>query len=185
VFEAWWLSLAFLGIGVLIGFLAQRSRMCFVAGFRDWLLVGDTELLLGLLSFLATVWLLSSLGYALGFLHRGMPEYGAVEVRTVVAGQGAGVLQHLRLANLRELRVLGAAQAAVPLASVANRFLYASLAGGWLIGLVSVLAGGCVLRQHVLAAQGSRNAWLFLAGFYAAVPLYYLLLGRFLGWVYR
>ena len=72
-----------------------------------------------------------------------------------------------------------------PLSSLANRFLYASLAGGWIIGLVSVLAGGCVLRQHVLAVQGSRNAWLFLAGFYAAVPLYYLLLARFLGWVYR
>jgi uncharacterized protein len=180
--DAWWLSLVFLGIGVLIGFLAQRSRMCFVAGFRDWLLVRDTELLLGLFSFLATVWLLTSLGYALGFLHRGMPEYGELEVRTAVAGQALG---GLRLANLRELHLLGGAQGAVPLASLANRFLYASLAGGWVIGLVSVLAGGCVLRQHVLAVQGSRNAWLFLAGFYAAVPLYYLLLARFLGWVYR
>ena len=182
--DAWWLSLAFLGIGVLTGFLAQRSRMCFVAGFRDWLLVRDTELLLGLFSFLATVWLATSLGYALGFLHRGMPEYGELEVRTAVAGQQAGGLQHLRLANLRELRLLGGAQATA-LASLANRFLYASLAGGWVIGLVSVLAGGCVLRQHVLAAQGSRNAWLFLAGFYAAVPLYYLVLARFLGWGYR
>ena len=178
--EAWWLSLAFLGIGALIGFLAQRSRMCFVAGFRDWLLVRDTELLFGLFSFLATVWLLSSLGYALGLLHQGMPEYGELEVRTVAAGQ-----VRLPSLSLRELRLLGGAQGAVPLASLANRFLYASLAGGWVIGLVSVLAGGCVLRQHVLAVQGSRNAWLFLAGFYAAVPLNYLLLGRFLDWIYR
>ncbi len=185
MFEAWWLSLSFLGIGVLIGFLAQRSRMCFVAGFRDWLLVRDTELLLGLLSFLATVWLLTSLGYALGLLHRGMPEYGALEVRTAVAGAEAYGPRQLRLANLRELQLLGGAQAAVPLALLANRFLYVTLAGGWLIGLASVLAGGCVLRQHVLAAQGSRNAWLFLAGFYAAAPLYSLLFARLLGWAYR
>jgi hypothetical protein len=190
--EAWWLSLAFLGIGALIGFLAQRSRMCFVAGFRDWLLVRDTELLLGLFSFLATVWLLSSLGYALGLLHQGMPEYGALEARTAAQGartaaqlartaaqgartaaQGARDLRGLRLSDARALLEL------------ANRFLYASLAGGALIGFVSVLSGGCVLRQHVLAAQGSRNAWLFLAGFYAAVPLYYLFLARYLGWVYR
>jgi len=176
--EAWWLSLAFLGIGALVGFLAQRSRMCFVAGFRDWLLVRDTELLLGLFSFLATVWLLSSLGYALGLLHQSMPEYGALEARTAAQGartaaQGARDLRGLRLSDAREL--LG----------LANRFLYASLAGGALIGFVSVLSGGCVLRQHVLAAQGSRNAWLFLAGFYAAVPLYYLFLARYLGWVYR
>jgi len=178
--DAWWLSLAFLGIGLLIGFLAQRSRMCFVAGFRDWLLVRDTELLLGLFSFLATVWLATSLGYALGFLHRGVPEYGELEVRAAVSG-----LARPSLANLRELRLLAGTARAMPLASLANRFLYASLAGGWLIGLVSVLAGGCVLRQHVLAAQGSGNAWLFLAGFYAAVPLHYLLLGRFLDWIYR
>ena len=176
--EAWWLSLAFLGIGALVGFLAQRSRMCFVAGFRDWLLVRDTELLLGLFSFLATVWLLSSLGYALGLLHQSMPEYGALEARTAAQGartaaQGVRDLRGLRLSDAREL--LG----------LANRFLYASLAGGALIGFVSVLSGGCVLRQHVLAAQGSRSAWLFLAGFYAAVPLYYLFLARYLGWVYR
>jgi hypothetical protein len=180
--EAWWLSLTFLGIGVLIGFLAQRSRMCFVAGFRDWLLVRDTELLLGLFSFLATVWLATSLAYALGLLHQGMPEYGELEVRTAAAiRSGNGV----RLLNLRELRLLGTAEQAVPLASLANPFLYASLGGGWLIGLVSVLAGGCVLRQHVLAVQGSRGAWLYLAGFYAAVPLYYLVLGRFLSWMYQ
>src|SRR4030042_2006255 len=126
--EAWWLSLAFLGIGALVGFLAQRSRMCFVAGFRDWLLVRDTELLLGLFSFLATVWLLSSLGYALGLLHQSMPEYGALEART--AAQGARDLRGLRLSDAREL--LG----------LAHRFLYASLAGGALIGFVSGLAGG-------------------------------------------
>jgi len=179
---SWWLSLGFLGIGVLIGFLAQRSRMCFVAGFRDWLLVRDTELLLGLFSFLATVWLAASLGYALGLLRRGMPEYGELEVRTSVAGQ---VLSSLRLANLRELRLLGKAEQSVSLSALANRFLYASIGGGWLMGILSVLAGGCVLRQHVLAVQGSRNAWLYLAGFYAGVPLYYLLLARFLGWVYQ
>lgn len=159
--EGWWLSLIFLGIGALIGFLAQRSRMCFVAGFRDYLLVRDTELLLGLFSFLATVWVLSSLGYALGLLRQGLPEYGVLEARTVAAAR------------------------AVPLSSLANRFLYASLAGGWLMGLISVLAGGCVLRQHVLAVQGNRGAWLYLAGFYGAVPLYYLLLARFLNWVYQ
>jgi len=182
VTEAWWLSLGFLGIGVLIGFLAQRARMCFVAGFRDYLLVRDTELLLGLFSFLATVWLATSLAYALGLLRQGMPEYGELEVRTSVAGQA---WSRVRLVNLRDLRLLGTAEQAVPLASLANRFLYASLAGGWLIGFVSVLAGGCVLRQHVLAVQGSRGAWLYLAGFYSAVPLYYLLLARLLSWVYQ
>ena len=53
------LSLAFLGIGLVVGFLAQRSRMCFVAGLRDWILVRDAELLTGLFAFLTTVWLMT------------------------------------------------------------------------------------------------------------------------------
>ena len=48
------LSLAFLLVGAAAGYLGQRSRMCFVGGFRDFLLVRDTALLQGLLSFLAT-----------------------------------------------------------------------------------------------------------------------------------
>jgi uncharacterized protein len=48
------LSAVFLLVGAAAGYLGQRSRMCFVGGFRDFLLVRDTALLQGLLSFLAT-----------------------------------------------------------------------------------------------------------------------------------
>jgi len=170
------LSLLFLGIGLAVGFLAQRSRMCFVAGLRDWILVKDTELLVGLFSFLATVWLLTSVLTALGLLHHGVPEYGtagdASDPPTVLAGQ----------ASVARLSVL---QASVPpLAALVNRFFLASLVGGFLVGMFSVVAGGCVLRQHVLCAQGDRGAIWYLAGFYGAVVVFYVLLSRFLGWVY-
>ena len=36
-------------IGLIGGFLGQRSRMCFVGGFRDFLLIRDKELLKGLI----------------------------------------------------------------------------------------------------------------------------------------
>ena len=41
-YAALWLSLLF---GLLIGFLAQRTRMCFVGAWRDVLMIGDTYLL--------------------------------------------------------------------------------------------------------------------------------------------
>ncbi|MEN6391993.1 MAG: YedE family putative selenium transporter [Syntrophomonas sp.] len=41
---ALWLSL---GAGLLVGFLAQRSRLCFSGGIRDLILVKDSTLLLG------------------------------------------------------------------------------------------------------------------------------------------
>jgi len=40
-----------LGVGLGVGFLAQRTRMCFVGGWRDIFLVKDTYLLGGILAF--------------------------------------------------------------------------------------------------------------------------------------
>ena len=50
-------AIATLAIGIVIGYLGQRSRMCFVGGIRDFLLVRDTYLLKGLIAFGLTAWL--------------------------------------------------------------------------------------------------------------------------------
>src|SRR5574341_2543592 len=44
-------AVATLLFGVVIGYFAQRSRMCFVGGIRDFILVRDTALLKGLAAF--------------------------------------------------------------------------------------------------------------------------------------
>jgi len=44
-------------IGIILGYLGQRSRMCFVGGIRDFVLVRDTYLLRGLIAFGLTAWL--------------------------------------------------------------------------------------------------------------------------------
>lgn len=156
------LSLAFLAIGLAVGYMAQRSRMCFVAGLRDWILVRDAELLLGLFAFVATVWLLSSVLGTLGLIHHGMPEFAAAPGGPRAASSGA----------------LPAA------AGIFNRLFFTTLGGGFLMGALSVAVGGCVLRQHVLFAQGDGNAGFYLLGFYAAVPVFYLALSRLFAWVY-
>jgi hypothetical protein len=45
--------------------------------------------------------------------------------------------------------------------------------------MLSTLSGGCVLRQHVLFAQGNMNAAYFILGFYIAVVVYCGLLFKF------
>lgn len=50
------LMLGTLMIGLLLGYLGQRSRLCFVGGLRDFILVGDTDLLKGLAGFALTAW---------------------------------------------------------------------------------------------------------------------------------
>ena len=49
-------AVATLLIGVVLGYLGQRSRMCFIGGVRDFILVGDAYLLKGLLAFGLTAW---------------------------------------------------------------------------------------------------------------------------------
>lgn len=50
------LALLSLIIGLILGYLAQRSRMCFIGGLRDMILVRDTELLKGATAFFVTAW---------------------------------------------------------------------------------------------------------------------------------
>ena len=50
-------AIATLVAGVIVGYLGQRSRMCFIGGIRDFLLVRDGYLLRGLIAFGLTAWL--------------------------------------------------------------------------------------------------------------------------------
>lgn len=51
--------LATLVVGLVLGYLGQRSRFCAVSGFRDWFLLRDTRLLKGYVALL--------IGGAVGF----------------------------------------------------------------------------------------------------------------------
>ena len=59
-------AIATLVAGVVLGYLGQRSRMCFVGGIRDFMLVRDDYLLRGLAAFGLTAWLAFPLMAAIG-----------------------------------------------------------------------------------------------------------------------
>jgi hypothetical protein len=207
-----YLTAAIGAMGLVVGYLAQRSRMCFVAGFRDYLLVRDRELLLGFFSFFLTVWLLTTALYSLNLLKKGAPEYGEPRTGETVGGVPASADGEPRAGVTAVVAAKPQAGQAEPSAGPSDiagggpeerasrgrrlavgfvsapftpdRFVFVSLAGGWIVGLLSTFAGGCVLRQHVLAAQGGRDSSWYLAGFYAAVPVFYLLLSRLISSIY-
>jgi uncharacterized protein len=70
------ISLSFLVIGFSAGFLGQNSRMCFVGGFRDFLLVKDTALLEGLMSFFVASWLINTVFKFAGLI---APDYPTIK----------------------------------------------------------------------------------------------------------
>jgi uncharacterized protein len=45
-----------LGLGLIVGYLGQRSRMCSIGGLRDFVLVRDTALLKGAGALLIATW---------------------------------------------------------------------------------------------------------------------------------
>jgi hypothetical protein len=49
-------SLSSLAVGLIVGYLGQRSRMCTIGGLRDFVLVRDTGLLKGVGALLLAAW---------------------------------------------------------------------------------------------------------------------------------
>jgi uncharacterized membrane protein YedE/YeeE len=166
------LTILLAAMGIVIGFLAQRSRMCFVAGLRDFILVRDRELLFGLFAFFVTIWFLTSVFYSVSLLRRGVPEYGMTEVKSQIETIPlSGSILHLRFDEAL-IKISGIGKKGL-LSAFLHKFAVITFIGGWFIGLVSTFAGGCVLRQHVLLAQGNFNSLFYLFGFYTAVIVYY------------
>jgi YedE family putative selenium metabolism protein len=65
---ALWLSLI---VGILIGVLAQRTRMCFVGGWRDLIMVRDTYLFFGIAAFFIGAIIVNA---ALGYINWGFVD---------------------------------------------------------------------------------------------------------------
>ena len=90
-------AVATLVIGGVLGYLGQRSRMCFVGGIRDFILVRDTYLLRGLIAFGLTAWLgFPLVGLASGARPGSFGVSDAVTVVfTIVGGFGVGYFSAL------------------------------------------------------------------------------------------
>ena len=172
--------------GFLIGYLAQRSRMCFIGGMRDFILVRDTALLRGLISFVLTAAVLFPLAGALGGDTPGYPWYNRENTRAAV--ELARDYWAFAACFIPD-DVLVAAQAAAkhPIQGVAlpgglvlSYTALTAISGGLGIGYLSTLADGCPLRQHVLAASGNSSARVYLFGFYCGAVVYTYLLAPYL-----
>ena len=132
-------SVATLVVGLIAGYLAQRSRMCFVGGIRDFILVRDTALLKGLVAFGLTAWLLFPLAAVLtgeSALRFTAPD--VVDVALTVAG-GFGVGYVSTLANGCPLRqhVLAAQGVRSSIAYLAGFFGGALVFHVWVAGLIA------------------------------------------------
>jgi uncharacterized membrane protein YedE/YeeE len=93
-------AIATLFLGFVVGYLGQRSRLCFISGYRDYILMHDTTLLKGvggtLIGVLAGYILFGFLGGSIPsfplFLHPAIPTPPSVWIITIVSGLGVGIV---------------------------------------------------------------------------------------------
>jgi len=107
--------------GLVVGVLAQRSRMCFAGGIRDVILLKDWSLTLGFVAVFVSALIFNLIAgkFSLGFT--GQP--------------------------------------------VAHDKHFWNFIGMLVVGLGSVMLGGCPLRQLILAGEGNSDSGIAVLGF--------------------
>lgn len=94
------LTMATLVLGIIIGYLGQRSRLCFIAGYRDYMLARDSTLLKGVFG----AFIGAALGFTVfNFLGGNVPAFPMFQLTpgmadkatwlfTIVGGLGVGIV---------------------------------------------------------------------------------------------
>jgi uncharacterized protein len=81
-------SFSSLALGVVVGYLGQRSRMCSIGGLRDYVLVRDTGLLKGAGALLLAAWVAFG---AVRLISGTDAGHGLIALGTTPSGLGAVV----------------------------------------------------------------------------------------------
>lgn len=133
--------LATLIIGLVLGYLGQRSRMCFVGGIRDFILVRDTYLLKGLVAFGLTAWVaFPVIGLIVGGRPGPLAASDALTVMlTVTGGFGVGFLSTLANGCPFRQHVLAAQGVRSSMAYLVGFFAGAAIFHAWTAPLLQDL----------------------------------------------
>lgn len=125
-------------LGLVIGWLGQRSGFCSIGGFRDFFMFKHTRLLFGFLALIG--------GAFIGYLVFKIIFPTAFEGFFWVLGKGL-------------MPVPGA-----PASLTVTAYLLLAVVGGIAVGLIGVLLGGCPLRQLVMTSEGNIKSLAFVIG---------------------
>jgi YedE family putative selenium metabolism protein len=166
-----WLGL---GLGLVVGFIVQRTRFCSIGGWRDLFLAKDFYLFSGLAAFVV----------------------GALATNYIVGNFAAGGLLGSPHGDIFYHWGFTKQPIALPYTDIANgasalsQYIWTFL-GFSLVGLAATQMGGCPLRNLALAGEGDTDAGVSILGYIAggAIAVNFLLassgttgLGKYATW---
>jgi len=135
-------------LGVIIGYLAQRSGFCSIGGMRDLMMFKHTRLFVGYMSLI----IFAFLGYLLFWLitPAAFPGFfwAANNGLNPIPGAPGG------------LTLLG--------------YMVLAIIGGFGMGILGVLLGGCPLRQSVMGTEGNIRSIFFVIGMFIGSVIFHL-----------
>ncbi|MBP2143067.1 putative membrane protein YedE/YeeE [Methanococcus voltae] len=133
----WLPAIGTLIFGAIIGYLGQRSALCFCGGIRDMILIKDSWLFKGLVGFIGGALVTAIVFSLLGQL----PTFPWIITKglTAIPGDAAGNLGLMP-------------------------HLIVTVIGGIGVGIISVIQGGCPFRNLVMAGEGNKTAIAYVFG---------------------
>ena len=142
-------------LGILIGYLAQQSGFCSIGGMRDLFLFKHTRLFFGYLALIGTAFV-SYFLFSL-ILESAFPNFfWAAEngLFTPIPGAPSG------------LENWG--------------YVLLAIIGGFGMGLLGVILGGCPLRQTVMGFEGNIKSLFFVVGMAIGGILFHLFISNWI-----
>ena len=146
----WWMGLL---IGLVVGFILQRTRFCTIGGWRDMFLARDFYLFSGLAAFVV----------------------GALVTNYIVGNFGASGLFGMNLSapygNVAYHWGFSGQPIALPYVDASGAIAWPqyiwTFLGFTLFGLAATQMGGCPLRNLALAGEGDTDAGVSVLGYIA------------------
>ena len=129
-----------LSLGFLIGYLAQRSGFCSIGGMRDLMMFKHTRLFFGYLTLIGG----GFLGYLLfwAIIPSAFPNF------------------YWSVTQSEPLNPIPGAPGGLSVIS----YIILAIVGGFGMGIIGVLLGGCPLRQIVMGTEGNLRSLFYVLG---------------------
>ncbi|MDU9375643.1 hypothetical protein McpSp1_02200 [Methanocorpusculaceae archaeon Sp1] len=138
-------------LGLVIGWLGQRSGFCSIGGIRDYMLFRQTRLLKGYIALIISAFVFYFI-FSL-IVPAAIPKF---------------------FWCLQEGQLFTAIGGAPAVGTVGVIILM--IIGGIFVGIIGTLLGGCPLRQLVMTSEGNMKSLIFVVGMLAGAVIFTALL---------